>query len=98
MTSKKLKIIGISVFVICLIVFATYNYVMHGGARDLTTETTDYTMLSKNSTDEFVKDVDAANKKYREKAIAIRGTITSKTTTEITLDNTIICTLKNTDS
>ena len=93
MKMKKSKIIILSLFAVALIVFTGYNYVMHGGARDLSKEETNFTVSSKSISDEFSKNVDASNKKYLEKAVAISGVITEITTTEIIIDKTIICNL-----
>jgi hypothetical protein len=92
--NKKVKIIVISIVFIGLLGFVAYNYVMHGGERNLNSETTDFKVTSKAISAEFAADIDASNKKYLEKAIAISGTITAATATEITIDNTIICTFK----
>lgn len=98
MMSKKFKIIAISILVIGLAGFTGYNYVMHGGERNLATENTDFTVTSKGITDEFTANIDASNKKYLEKAVVIKGTITSVNNTEVIIDNTIICNLKNLDT
>lgn len=71
-----------------------YNYVMHGGGRDLSSETASFTVSSKDIALEFTNNTDAANKKYLEKAVAIHGVITSAKPLEIIIDNTIICKLK----
>lgn len=92
--NKKIKIIVISIVFIGLLGFVAYNYVMHGGERNLSSETTDFAVTSKAIASEFATDIDASNKKYLEKAITISGTVTAATATEITIDSTIICTLK----
>ncbi len=78
--------------------FTGYNYVMYGGARNLTTENTAFTVSSKSIANEFATNIDLSNKKYLEKAIAIKGTITKITGTEVIIDDSIICNLKNFDS
>jgi ssDNA-binding replication factor A large subunit len=93
--NKKLKIIVISIVLIGLFGFVAYNYVMHGGERNLSSETTDFEVTSKAISAEFTTDIDVSNKKYLEKAIAISGTVTAVSGTEITIDNMIICTLKS---
>jgi hypothetical protein len=98
MMSKKVKIIFVSLVVIALVGLLGYNYVMHGGERNLATEKTDFTVTSANITAEFTKDIEASNKKYLEKAVAITGTITSANATEVIIDNVIICNLKKLDS
>ncbi|MEN2413321.1 OB-fold protein [Flavobacterium mesophilum] len=95
--NKKIKIIVSIVLAIGLITFFGYNYVMHGGARNLANEETDFTVSSASITTEFMDDLDAANKKYLENAVAIKGKITAINAKEIILDNTIICNFKNQD-
>ncbi|PWA07244.1 OB-fold protein [Flavobacterium psychrotolerans] len=92
---KKPLIIVISLLVVILVGLIGYNYVMFGGARDLSTEDANFTVSSKSISGEFAANIDASNKKYLEKAVAIKGTITAVTASELTLDNTIICTLNN---
>jgi tRNA_anti-like len=95
--NKKLKIIIAIVTLIGILGFAGYNYVLYGGERNLDTEKADFTVTSTDITSEFTNDIDACNKKYLEKAVSISGTITSIKEKEITLDNSIICSLKNAD-
>jgi hypothetical protein len=95
---KRIKIGGLFVLVIGLVGFAVYNYIMHGGARDLSTENTDFTVSSKSIMDEFTKSTPLANTKYLEKAVAISGNITAVNGTEISIDHSIICTLKTPDT
>jgi hypothetical protein len=89
---KKLSIIIL--LLIILLGFIGYYYVMHGGGRDLSSEAVSYTVASKDIVTEFSNNIDAANKKYLEKAVAIHGVVTSAKSTEIIIDNTIICKLK----
>lgn len=96
--SKKLKIIFVSLIVIALVGLIGYNYVMHGGARNLTTEKTDFTVASATIISEFTKNTETSNKKYLEKAVAISGRITSVNATEVIIDSNIICNLKKPDS
>jgi flagellar basal body-associated protein FliL len=92
---KKSRIILIVILVIAASGVGVYNYVFHGGARDLASEETKYTVSSKQITDEFTANADVANKKYLEKAVAIKGTITEVNATSVIVDNTIICNLKS---
>ena len=96
--SKKVKIIGV-LFVIALIIgFSVFNYVFHGGARDLATEDAVFTVTSKNITAEFTANIPAATKKYSDKAIAISGIVTAIADSIVTIDNTIICNFKTPDT
>jgi flagellar basal body-associated protein FliL len=94
---KKYKIILALFVLVCIVGFVSYNYIMTGGARDLTSEKTDFKVSSKDIISEFTTNIEAANKKYLEKAVAIEGTITKITDKEIILDNSIICEFKETD-
>ena len=96
--NKKLKIIGFSIVAIVILAFAIYNYIMHGGERNLANEETVCTTCSKNISEEFTANTDEANKKYLDKAIAISGIVTNVTGKEIVLDNSIICNLKDVDA
>jgi hypothetical protein len=96
--SKKVKIIGV-LFVIALIIgFSVFNYVFHGGARDLATEDAAFTVTSKNIIAEFAANVPGATKKYSDKAIAVSGIVTAVTDSIVTIDNTIICNFKSPDT
>jgi hypothetical protein len=96
--NKKFRIILFTIAMVGIIVFTGYNYVMYGGARNLSSEETAYTVSSKSISTEFALNVETANKKYLEKAIAIEGTITKITGNEVIIDNSIICNLKDFDS
>lgn len=95
---KKSKIISFSILTVVLIGFAGYSYIMHGGERNLSTEDVAFTVSSKKILAEFVSKTEDSNKKYLEKAVAVTGVITHKEGKDITIDNSIICSLKNPDS
>jgi hypothetical protein len=96
--SKKVKIIG-ALFVVALIIgFSIFNYVFHGGARDLATEEAAFTVTSKSISAEFAVNVPTATKKYSDKAIAVSGIVTAVTDSIVTIDNTIICNFKTPDT
>lgn len=96
--SKKAKIIGLLIVISLLVGFSVFNYVFHGGERDLATEEALFTVTSKNITAEFAANVPVATKKYSDKAIAVSGIVTSVTDSIVTIDNTIICNFKSPDS
>jgi 3D (Asp-Asp-Asp) domain-containing protein len=96
--NKKFRIIILSIVATGLTVFTGYNYVMTGGARNLSTEETAYTVSSKSITKEFATNIEVSNKKYLEKAIAIKGTITQINGSQVIIDDSIICNLKDFDS
>ena len=96
--SKKVKIIGIILVVALLIGFSVFNYVFHGGARDLATEEVAFTVTSKNISAEFAANVVGATKKYSDKAIAVSGIVTAVSDSIVTIDNTIICNFKTPDT
>ena len=94
----KTKKFLLTLLLLAILASCGYYYVMHGGARDLASEETAFTVSSKSITDEFTTNVDLSNKKYLEKAVAIKGKITSISGLEVIVDNNIICTLKEMDS
>ena len=96
--SKQIKIIAFSILAIIIIAIAGYNYVLHGGERNLSNEDAAFSVTSKKILIEFTTDAESCNKKYLDKAIVILGTITSIRDKELILDNSIICNLKNTDA
>jgi hypothetical protein len=87
----------IIIFILTLVVFgiAGYYYVMYGGARDLSSEKTAFTVSSSSIISEFTTNLVSSNKKYLEKPIAISGIITAIEGAQVTIDKSIICTLKN---
>jgi hypothetical protein len=96
--NKKIKIILFALIAIVLIGSFSYDYVMYGGTRNLTSEKTSFTVNSSSITLEFTTDIESANKKYLEKAVAIKGKVTSSNGNEVILDENIICSFKNQDS
>lgn len=95
---KKTRVILLSLLLISIIGYSTYYYIWNCGARDLSTEKTDFTLSSITILNEFTTNQDSSNKKYLEKAVAVSGTITTVSANEIIVDNSIICSLKNPDS
>jgi hypothetical protein len=87
------KKLTLTIITFVLIGLSSYYYVMYGGARDLSTEETAFTVMATAITAEFNTKLESSNKKYLEKPIAISGKVTSIKDTEVTLDNTVICTL-----
>lgn len=71
---------------------------MYGGLRDLSSEKTAFNVTAEDITAEFNASIDVSNKKYLEKPIAISGIATSITSTEVIINNNIICNLKNPDN
>lgn len=92
------KIVLIPILAISLLGLSCYYYIMYGGARDLSSEATAYTVNSSDITAEFTANLEASNKKYLEQPIAITGKVTTLTDSLVTLDHTIICTLRNPES
>jgi flagellar basal body-associated protein FliL len=96
--SKKIKIILFALITIGLIGFFAYNYVMHGGVRNLATEKTNFIVTSTSIISEFTTNIETANKKYLEEAVAIKGKVTASNGNEVILDEIVICSFKNQDS
>lgn len=91
MMNKKMLIICFSVLAILIFAIVGYNYVLHGGARNLSTEESAFTINSKKLIDEFVTNGEVANKKYLDKAITISGKVTSISGNDVVLDDLIVC-------
>jgi hypothetical protein len=96
--SRKVKIFGVLLILALLIGFSVFNYVFHGGARDLATEEVAFNVTSKNIIAEFMSNVPLATKKYSDKAIVISGIVTAVSDSIVTVDNTIICNFKTPDT
>ena len=94
--TKKMKIIGASVMLIAIVGFSSVYYVFNGGARDLASEETAFSVTSQSILAELAQN--PQNKKYLDKAVAISGTVTAVSPTEVTLDGSIICGLSVADS
>jgi len=94
--TKKMKIIGASVLLIAIVGFSSVYYVFNGGARDLASEETAFSVTSQSILAEFAQN--PQNKKYLDKAVVISGTVTAISPTEVTLDGSIICGLSVADS
>lgn len=92
------KIIAVAILAIALLGASSYYYIMHGGERNLSSEETAFTVSSKSIANEFASNIEMSNKKYLEKAIAIKGIVTKITGKEIIIDNTIVCNLKELDA
>jgi hypothetical protein len=95
--SKKSRIIILIVIIMVATSFVAYNYVMHGAARNLENEETKFIVSSSSISSEFTTNIESANKKYLEKAVAIKGKITTCNGNEIILDENIICNFKDPD-
>ncbi len=95
---KKLKIILSLVLLLTIIGVLGYNYVMHGGARNLSNEATNFTVTSNEITKEFNENATVANKKYLEKAVAVKGIVTEIHANQIIVDDNIVCDLKSKNS
>jgi hypothetical protein len=93
--NKKTKMVILSIAAIGLLSMASYKYAMTSGARDLTSEKTEYEVTAKKITDEFSNNIKASNAKYLEKAITITGNVTATSNNEVIIDNNVICELKN---
>lgn len=95
---KKSRIITLSLAIAFVVGVLGYNYIMHGGARDLSEETPNFTVTSAKIAKEFTSNSATANEKYLEKAVAIKGIVTGKVAKEIMLDNGIVCILKESNN
>ncbi|WP_298224572.1 hypothetical protein [Flavobacterium sp.] len=95
---KKSRVITLLLLLVIAIGVAGYNYVMHGGGRDLSEEAPQFTVTSQAIAAEFTTNTALANTKYLEKAVAVKGIVTHKKANEVIIDDSIVCTLKNPDN
>ncbi len=91
---KKFKIIFISLAIFSLVTIGIYNYVMHGGERNLENEDAAFEVSSDQITKEFTTNINQANKKYLEKAIAVQGVVTDIIENQIIIGNSVVCTFE----
>lgn len=91
---KRFKIISAVVIVLIAGFFGGYLYVMKGGERNLQTEDTAYKVNAADLSAEFSQDAEKATKKYLNKAVEIRGTVTSGKDKEVVLNSNIVCTMQ----
>lgn len=96
--NKRIILFFLFLVGIGLISFIGYYYVMHSGARDLEDEKTNFTVTSASIMSEFTTNIEMANEKYLEKAVAIKGKISALNGKEVILDEMIICDFENMDS
>lgn len=95
---KRSRFISLVLLLLMVIGVSAFNYVMHGGARDLSRETASFKVSSKAISIEFTQNTVAANAKYLEKAVAIEGTVIDVNSKQIILDNGIVCSLMQANS
>ena len=95
---KKLKIVIISFSIIGVIIFLGYKYIINSGERDLKSEKINFSVKSKDISNEFVSNIEKANQKYLDKAISISGIVTSINKNELIIDNIIVCNLEQSNN
>lgn len=91
---SKTKMIILIIILLIVAGYFGFRHLVYGGARDLTKEETAFTVTSDSLVQEFTTHQDVANQKYLEKAVAVSGLVTEVDSTEITLNNTVICVMK----
>jgi len=90
---KKFKILAI-LLVVLIIGFFSYNYVMTGGGRDLEKEKSEFSVSGVQIFEDFSTNSESASKKYLNKAVEIRGIVTTVNQNVITLDGKVSCQLQ----
>jgi hypothetical protein len=93
---KKSRIIALVLLLAVVVGVSAFNYVMHGGGRNLLKEETNFWVSSDALAKEFSSNTTMANTKYLEKAVAVKGIVAEVNNNVITLDNGIVCTLQTT--
>ena len=89
--NSKLKKIFIVLGIVVLVGILGFNYIMHGGARDIQAEESTFKVTSETIKKEFSTNVDEATKKYLNKTIEISGLFTAIEDSILTVDETILC-------
>lgn len=88
---KSIKIILSLLLIGVLAFFGVRYYAYNFGKRDLQSEEAKFTIKSTDIVNEFVSNVELANKKYLEKPVIISGRVTSVAATSVILDETVNC-------
>ena len=96
--NKKLKILLLFIVVMFLAFISIRYYLYNGGKRNIQSEETAFTVSSKAITNEFISNLDASNKKYLEKPVAISGTVTFVNENEVIIDEVVNCNFLTVDS
>ncbi len=91
---KKSRIIALFFLLSVVVGVSAFNYVMHGGGRNLLKEETNFSVSSNDLAKEFSTNTNLANAKYLEKAVAVKGIVADVNNNVITLDNGVVCTLQ----
>ena len=95
---KKSRIIALFLLLSVVVGVSAFNYVMHGGGRNLLKEETNFSVSSNDLAKEFSTNTNLANAKYLEKAVAVKGIVADVNNNVITLDNGVVCTLQTADN
>jgi hypothetical protein len=84
-----------SIFILLFLFFvvfgvASYKY-LYQNHRSTPTAEVDFATVSEELYNAFVKDSNAANKKYLNKIITVSGTVTEQDETSLTMNKRILC-------
>jgi len=88
------KILYIFILIVCVVLATATYFYLYQNHRDVSREQVSYTVDVASLTNEFLSDENAANKKYLDKTILIKGNITMVSYEEnaIVLDNKVFAT------
>jgi uncharacterized protein (UPF0333 family) len=89
MVKTKKWVVVIAILVIASV--AAMLYVFYGGERNVETEESVYAIHTTDLAKEFAADAQKAQEKYNNKTISIQGITQSSSSTEIVLDQGVIC-------
>jgi len=87
---RKKTAIGIVVVILAIGVAGVYSY-LYKPQRNIGTEEASYTLAAKDLAADYKKDAVAADARYLNKTIQIKGTITQVADSLVTLDSLITC-------
>ena len=80
----------IALIIVIVLVIVAYNYI-YKDHRDIEGEMAEYVLSSTDLANEFAINPSAAEKKYLNKTIEVKGAITELNEFDVTLDNKVFC-------
>lgn len=85
----------IIICIVAVLLFGAYTYIMKGGARDVASEEAAFSVTAREICSEFASDEAGATKKYLDKPIELKGTVSTLAPGTVVLDEKAVCVLKD---